>query len=66
MTRWNRADFTGVLKEEFLPDWAKPKLAALREQAPVKMESAGLEEAAPPTDHLDTEPSPEGPDMALK
>ena len=25
-TRWNRADFTGVLKDEFLPDWAAEKL----------------------------------------
>ena len=26
MTRWNRTDFIGVLKEEFLPDWAEEKL----------------------------------------
>ena len=25
-TRWNRTDFTGVLKEEFLPGWAREKL----------------------------------------
>lgn len=25
-TRWNRTDFIGVLKEEFLPEWAKEKL----------------------------------------
>ena len=31
-TRWNRADFTGVLKEEFLPDWAREKLEEI--QAP--------------------------------
>ena len=30
--RWNRADFTGVLKEEFLPDWAREKLEEI--QAP--------------------------------
>lgn len=29
-TRWNRTDFVGVLKEEFLPDWAQEKLAELR------------------------------------
>ena len=32
MTRWNRADFVGVLKEEFLPDWAEEKLEKLRGQ----------------------------------
>ena len=32
MTRWNRTDFTGVLKEEFLPDWAKEKLMELKGQ----------------------------------
>ena len=31
-TRWDRADFVGVLKEELLPDWAAPKLAELRGQ----------------------------------
>jgi len=25
-TRWNRNDFTGVLKDEYLPDWAKESL----------------------------------------
>ena len=28
--RWNRTDFVGVLKEEFLPDWAREKLAQLQ------------------------------------
>ena len=32
MTRWNRTDFIGVLKEEFLPDWAEEKLKELRGQ----------------------------------
>ena len=32
MTRWNRSDFVGVLKEEYLPDWALEKLNALRGQ----------------------------------
>lgn len=30
-TRWNREDFTGILKEEFLPDWAKEKVEQLQE-----------------------------------
>lgn len=29
-TRWNRTDFTGVLDEQFLPDWAQEKLQELR------------------------------------
>ena len=29
-TRWDRADFIGVLKDEFLPDWAREKLEALQ------------------------------------
>ncbi len=29
-TRWNRADFMGVLDEQHLPDWAAEKLAELR------------------------------------
>ena len=32
MTRWNRTDFIGVLKEEFLPDWAEEKLMELKGQ----------------------------------
>ena len=32
MTRWNRTDFVGVLKDEFLPDWAKEKLMELKGQ----------------------------------
>lgn len=32
MTRWNRADFIGMLKDEFLPDWAKEKLMELKGQ----------------------------------
>ena len=30
--RWNREDFVGILKDEFLPEWAKPKLAELNAQ----------------------------------
>ena len=33
MTRWNRADFIGVIKEEFLPDWAAEKLTQLQDQS---------------------------------
>lgn len=29
-TRWDRADFTGVLNEQYLPDWAMEKLTELR------------------------------------
>lgn len=32
VTRWNRADFVGVLKEEYLPEWATEKLTELLEQ----------------------------------
>jgi len=32
MTRWNRRDFIGVLKEEHLPDWAREKLEELQPQ----------------------------------
>ena len=32
MTRWDRTDFIGVLKEEFLPDWAEEKLMELKGQ----------------------------------
>ena len=29
-TRWNRADFAGVLEERFLPDWARERLEEIR------------------------------------
>lgn len=29
MTRWDRSDFIGALDEQYLPDWAKPRLAEL-------------------------------------
>ena len=38
MTRWNRDEFVGVLKEELLPDWAREKLAELT--APRQEETA--------------------------
>lgn len=31
-TRWNRHDFVGVLKEEFLPDWAQERLKQITGQ----------------------------------
>lgn len=31
-TRWDRSDFIGVLDEQYLPDWAKPRLAELTGQ----------------------------------
>lgn len=31
-TRWNRSDFTGVLDEQYLPDWAREKLEELQAQ----------------------------------
>jgi len=31
-TRWDRLDFIGVLKDEFLPDWAREKLEELQSQ----------------------------------
>lgn len=34
MTRWDRSDFIGVLKDEFLPDWAAERLAELEGQQP--------------------------------
>jgi hypothetical protein len=37
--RWNRHDFTGVLKDELLPDWARERLAELQEQ---KQENSGM------------------------
>ncbi len=32
MTRWNRNEFIGILDDQFLPEWAKPKLAELQAQ----------------------------------
>ncbi|HML36187.1 MAG TPA: DUF3849 domain-containing protein [Bacillota bacterium] len=41
-TRWNRSDFTGVLKEVLLPDWASEKLAELQKQQTMDSEAAGM------------------------
>ena len=40
-TRWERTDFVGVLKEEFLPDWAQEKLAELRRPEQTEAPSMG-------------------------
>lgn len=39
MTRWNRSDFTGVLDEQYLPDWAREKLEELR--GPMQEQNSG-------------------------
>lgn len=41
-TRWNRLDFTGVLKENLLPDWASEKLAELQKPQAAESETAGM------------------------
>lgn len=40
--RWNRSDFTGVLDERFLPDWAKDKLLELRGPQQEQANSPGM------------------------
>ena len=40
-TRWNRTDFIGVLKDEFLPEWAKEKLEQLTAQMRQKTPGMG-------------------------
>ena len=40
-TRWNRTDFIGVLKDEFLPEWAKEKLEQLTAQMQQKNPGMG-------------------------
>ena len=40
-TRWNRTDFIGVLKEEFLPEWAKETLEQLTAQMQQKTPGMG-------------------------
>ena len=44
-TRWGREDFTGVLDEQYLPDWAAVKLAELRapQQNQPEISSGGME-----------------------
>lgn len=42
-TRWGREDFTGVLDEQYLPDWAAEKLAELRGSRQEQAPSGGME-----------------------
>ena len=42
-TRWNRADFLGALKDEYLPDWAREKLAELTGQDAPKIGGMTME-----------------------
>ena len=37
--RWDRSDFVGVLDEQYLPDWARTELDALRQQEQKPAES---------------------------
>ena len=40
-TRWDRCDFIGILRKEYLPEWAKEKLEqmiAQKESAPIEGE----------------------------
>lgn len=41
MTRWNRNEFIGVLDDQFLPEWAKPKLAELQAQEQIDAPTMG-------------------------
>ena len=38
---WNRQDFDGVLDEQYLPDWARDKLQALRNPVPEQNQGMG-------------------------
>ncbi|MDE6591244.1 MAG: DUF3849 domain-containing protein, partial [Oscillospiraceae bacterium] len=46
-TRWDRADFVGVLDEKYLPDWAAEKLSALRGPAQEQTDGPGMEMEMP-------------------
>lgn len=46
-TRWNREDFTGILKEEFLPDWAREQVQRLQESQTSHTPSIGGMEMNP-------------------
>ena len=44
-TRWNRNDFIGVLKDEYLPDWAKERLKQYQRsenEEPQEMQMGGM------------------------
>lgn len=46
-TRWNRSDFTGILKDEFLPAWAVGKLKELTGQKDQSLREPTAEELHP-------------------
>ena len=46
-TRWNRSDFTGILKDEYLPDWAVGKLRELTGQKDQSLREPTAEELQP-------------------
>ena len=39
-TRWNRSDFLGILKDEYLPEWAQASLEQLRQKRALGKEGA--------------------------
>ena len=41
--RWNREDILGVLKPEYMPDWAKDSLARIKEELSKPQKSKGTE-----------------------
>ena len=49
MTRWNRTDFIGALKDEFLPEWAKDM-----SQLPDALKERGLELSTDPEAYLES------------
>jgi len=42
MTRWNRNEFIGILDDQFLPEWAKTKLAELTAPRQDEPEMTGM------------------------
>ena len=42
MTRWNRNEFVGVLDDQFLPEWARTKLAELTAPQQDEPEMTGM------------------------
>ena len=37
-TRWNRGDFIGIIKDEYLPEWAREKLEQMQQQTETNQE----------------------------
>ena len=40
--RWNRENVLGVLKDEYLPDWAREKLEELQNTGPEEEQTGGI------------------------